>query len=244
MLKESIDFSYLKEKFIIFSYGRCGTTSICNCLNYSNLVCLCEPLKPDFKGFGPLSKFTETYGGINLRLKECGNFDGIKHLGCQVNYNFNKHFVSKFGKIIYVSRRNILQSAISMVIAVTDRKWHERPSHYDALDINHLWWQIDHIKKIQSDFDEIKKIRSNDVLEIVYEDFFVSDVDQRVDSLKKIFDFLGKEFVAHDRIYEILSCSRKVNPENYYCKIPNIKEIEEKFGSCGSLGSLIEPKLF
>lgn len=228
MLKENFDLDFLKDKFVIFSYGRCGTTNICDCLNVGGVKCLAEPLKPDYKS-GPyckLSPLVETPRGISTRLMECGHFDGIKHLACQC-LRYNKKFLTKFKKIIHITRRDKLNAAVSMVVAQKTRHWHKTPESYPEINVNFVKNQIKIFDAGESIINDLRG--TTDILDVFYEDFFFPDVDVRMNHLKSLFDFLERDFKPHNRMYKVLSISNKVNPKNLIQVLPNSKELENEF---------------
>jgi hypothetical protein len=240
-----------KEKFAILGLARTGTTSICNIVNrlFPDL-CLTEPFNPVLYG-----------GKYHRRVFECGLekslleildiYGGIKHVWGnngwpfvnQESYN-DEIFTHSWDKVLVISRRNHLKRIISGAIAKQTNVWHVRrpedqvrrketefspilPMYVDArLDIDR--------KLMQNALQRIRQ-RSFPYLEVEFDSVFNPRrrMLERVDEIVGILSFLDiKTPPAAGAIFgELLNMESQNASQDLYLQIPNIAEIEQKFGS-------------
>ena len=206
----------MQDKFLLFSFGRCGTTNLVEALIYSGINCICEPFKDDYNG----KPFVGNEFGVEERLSECLPFDGVKTLNHQLSSELNEKLIMQFGKVVFVSRKNKLQSAISRTIAVSQKNWKTAPKEYFSLDLGLIGWHLKDIELTEQLVPKHKKI-----LPIFYEDIY----NGTLDAFRLLVDFIGCKCDMKDE-YPMFDLSNRINPVDSYRKIPNIRDIIRKFG--------------
>lgn len=236
----------LMTKFVIFANARSGSTSLARLLGESSDVKLCpEPFHPNFskwkpgrKNYSEIIKDSET---MNQALDEIFS----KHTATKaLIYQFSKSIyltmlARKELKIVLLCRRNLAQAALSSLIAQQTSIWHKSDideSVYDQLKPVKIV-EIDKMADYFGEMNEfyakfLKKNRKEDYMSILYEDLYSEDMEQNVQKISKICKFLGISLPPLRAIEKFMKPSKaKQNQNNLYKKVPNYREIEERFNS-------------
>ena len=216
-------------KFVIFSPGRCGTTSLMHVLNGSGVRCINEPFKDHqwIDGVKIKSKPVKSIDEARDRLAEYQIFDGIKTLNYQLGPKINKEMLDWFNKIAYVTRRNKIASAISRTIGTQTDKWHVRSNKYPSLSLDLIEIFIDDF--FDSD-NVVDNVNPKKIQKFFYEDLFHINQKTRIANVENFCNFLNVKMNTSIEVLSFLSPSNRVHVDSEYDKIPNIKEIVKRFG--------------
>jgi len=208
----------LSDKTIIFSVGRCGSTTLGMLLSHLGYQCLFEPFK--LKDVHDIKQAAEI-------LDNSGNFSCYKTLYYQAEEEVYKELLQRSGKIIYLKRKNELQGGISRAIVNQTNSWHQHPDKCPELNLSIINHHIKECRKSDRLMEQFPE-----AMVVHYETLMgCNHLRKRLEVLGEICSFLGVSLVEDERISMLLSPALRVNPEEVYSKIPNIKQIEQRFGS-------------
>ncbi len=245
------------KKIIIFAHARSGSNSLYEilCTN-PTIKLMVEPFNPyALRDYYPLF-----YAKINKRLnikdkKSLFNymnliyekFDGMKTLFNHLPYELNKEILlNKNHMIIFLYRKNALQSALSWTIAEKMNIWYVSNCSImdyrnkisctliDNIDPMHLQSRITQIKSEVESYKKILEINNVKYFNIAYEDLFSKTAEsEKIEKIKEIFNFLGCSSELNlEKIRAILEPkNKKMSDEDVYLRIPNIFQIKEALES-------------
>jgi len=258
------------KKIIILAHPRSGSTAL------SKILC-CHPQikilnEPFNKGLQLRinSKFAKKLNKIK-DIKSLNNFlnyihkdyNGFKTLFGTLNKKLEEHlFLRKDYKIIILTRKNLLKSAVSSMIALKIGVWgvsKENPIEKIRKKVSEKItkpFSINEIKEIikkrKKDFIYHKNLLQKNkchFFELYYEDLFDFKIPlkEKLKEIKEIIEFLGYEKITDEKILEKIELlldfdKGKVNSKETYESIPNIFEIQTELGSCEN-GYLFEDNL-
>lgn len=251
--------SETSKSFLIFAAERSGSTTLCHTLAlHSEITCVSEPFNTTGKT-GSLTAASED--GLRLHLDMLyGAYTGIKHVWFWNGWPFaDKSYhdiVLTHGarRVIFLNRRNVLQRAVSFHIASQTNVWHvegardphrQRMAAHEINPIDPDWLRtyIDEQHAEAKRYQEMVATSGVDWMDLNYEDLYspAMNLEARFAVLSQIVEFLGFKPIGPEKqaICRLLSPEfAKVNSSSTYRRIPNIDEIERRFGSAenGFLG--------
>ena len=266
------------SKFIIFAEARTGSTTLSIVLNiHPRINTAFEPFCPvtnvgisfsenylkDSEKIECLPKQSEFFHWVHQYpatvlkniLKEIHEkFNGIKHLSSSLPDEINQYLLSQPEyKIIFLSRRNLLQQFVSKNISCQSGEWmtnkqRVREHKYISIDFKNLKNEIEkYQQRIRKYKAELQKT-NREFLDVHYEDIFDGNLslEEKLKKIHQILDFLGFEWFEAElqinKVKELLDPKkRKLNSEETYQLIPNIFEIEQELG-CEETGYLFDQK--
>jgi LPS sulfotransferase NodH len=240
-------------RFIIFSLPRCGSTTLARALNcYPGIRCALEPFIPDNQD----SRKNEISNAEALEQALAGiwrSYNGIKHVWYP-NWPFgkaldlNRALVQRPDvKIIFLTRRNELRRLVSTEMSWQTNVWgkyteadRERARGYDYQQLSTV--QIEHqLQSVASGISFLKdaiRAAGTSVLELQYEDLLADHVflADRLQLLSRLREFIDAptpcDAQADFAVARLLDpVMNKLNLPDTYQRIPNIAEIEQRFGS-------------
>lgn len=237
------------DNFLIIGHPRCGSTLLCRSLDqHPDLSVYVEALHP-FDG--PVlewrKKYTqEIYGleyleairdGRSSRLKERSDFhllterifadyNGFKILIQQlpISYKIWEHFqADKNLKIVFLTRNNLLESALSNKLAQKTRIW-QVDVNEQAIEDEPIFLEssflIKYFKEITSSFKHLKNLFSqHDSFDLQYE-LLCNNWDSKIYSLE---EFLGI------KKYSLPMMTGKRTGKDMHQLISNYSELEKEF---------------
>jgi len=241
-------------RFIIFSLARCGSTTLMNALNcYPDVRCALEPFTPANLGT-PYGHITEA-AALDKALTELWrDYNGIKHVWHPAGWPFkgavelNRRLLRhENAQIIFLDRRNSLQRVISTEISWQTSVW-GRYTEEQRQRVRRFDFKPVSLVKIERQLGEmaagLDEMRSTlhaaavNYFELWYEDLFGGDVylAERLKLMDRLRAFVGAAPVGDVRID--FAVANVLNPETSklnlietYRRIPNIDEVERRFGS-------------
>jgi len=243
----------LNEKYIIFAHARTGSTTLLRVLEqHEELKMAHEPFSQGYFIDGPSrKKIREILSNKDLYFSLVEIFkknNGFKHIQQHINIEFNKELLLlEKAKIIFLYRKNLLETAISSRISSLVQDWGWNPDKFKEktrsfkfpqISIKELEQIIKKIKTQNNDYKDFMIENGVNFFELAYEDLFGPEVtyEEKIKIVNRIFDFFGKPYITNPEKVERIK--HMLNPEEMktgsielYKKIPNIMEIEKTLGS-------------
>lgn len=240
-------------RFIIFSLPRCGSTTLARALNfYPGIRCALEPFIPDNQG----TRKNKISNAEALDLALAGiwrAYNGIKHVWYP-NWPFGKALdlnralvQSADVKIIFLTRRNELRRVVSTEMSWQTNVWGKytetdreraRGHDYQPLSMVKIENQLRSVASGISCLRDAIRVAGVSFFELQYEDLFDGHVflAERLRLLSRLREFIGApleydvqtDFAVARLLDPVMN---KLNLTDTYQRIPNITEIERRFGS-------------
>jgi hypothetical protein len=242
-------------RFIIFSLPRCGSTTLARALNcYPGIRCALEPFIPENRTakFGAISSADELDAALAGIWAE---YNGIKHVWYPTGWPFgggtltlNRELLRHSdAKVIFLTRRNELLRIVSGEMSRQTEIWGDfteeqrtwvRGFAYQPLTPRHIEQQMSAVAAALTELKDTLRESGASALEVQYEDIFAADVylAERLRVLARLRDFVGAPegypALADYAAAELLNpVNSKLNLDQTYERIPNIDEIDRRFGS-------------
>jgi len=237
------------QRLILFAHARTGSTSLMHLLNLHPEIRMChEPFHPSHSTW-----YTNEENYVDLVKDEISlaaqlckifrRYNGIKTLSYQLPEKLYERLLARDDtKVIFLSRRNSLQAAVSGFIARQTNVWQRsdletggsrqvaqlEPVPVDQLRENlKYYWELD---AVYHEFMSRKPPSS--ALQIFYEDLYSSDLSKNREALRSIFRFLGLDMPQSENVDELLDPGQtKVTSSEVYRSIPNAALIDRELGS-------------
>ncbi len=244
-------------RLIVFAHARSGSNSLVEILQlHRQLTVLNEPFNENFMQWGTgnadyRSRITDP-ASLDAILDEIfDTYQGIKVLTYQLEEEHIEHLAHAPGvHILFLRRRNLLQAAVSNLIALQTNLWKSwdatRPieDYYGELtpipieDVRDLVnWLRSHLDRVQGILDRA----TAPVMKVVYEDVFLAPVALQGEWLRALWSFLDLTPFDDARVRHFLD-PREVQQGTTatYGRLPNLVEIEAACGSddSGRLGDV------
>lgn len=235
------------SKFIIFAIARSGSTSLARLLGRSEDVEMAiEPFHESWAEWHPDEPDYRNMVRDKFSLDEVhkdlfSRYTAIKVLNYQLDTDLYKHLLSKRDlKILFLYRKNVIESIISAEIAEQTSVWHRDELNAETkknfanlkpLDINILKEKYFYITKQYQEFvDFLERKRPNDHLKLYYEDLYSKNMDKNLRTLKEVCEFLNVKLPSREYIDQYMTISKaKINQRDMYKSLPNYDEIEQAF---------------
>lgn len=234
---------------LLFAHARSGSTALQKVLE-TQWRMLGEPFHP-----GKWRNNVRSYGdeaSDENGLKSClarfrKRYHGLRHLWTQLPRELNEVLVQQFPKVIFLRRKNLLQSAVSLEISRHLREWGDSVRNsvlekgLPPLSVDRLQARIERMRSDISFYQQSFQASGRDVLELLYEDLFhPSEPGPR--TLEPLWNYLGysPDPAAQQHIAEWMAPENKSNDRLTYQKIPNVEEIEARLSGPEN-GSLFSP---
>ncbi|MBT5873144.1 MAG: hypothetical protein HOH43_06965 [Candidatus Latescibacteria bacterium] len=236
-------------RLILFCHARSGSTSLCRMLNlHPQLNILEEPLSEDFTKWHPEERdYAELINDIDSLNEQMDHifsrYNGIKVLHFELR---PPRFIYLLGlpayTVIFLRRRNLLQTVVSSELAEQSTKWTigdlERPiaetyADLKPLSIEQVQGQMEALQRELELFDAVISHRpAGTYLKLWYEDLYMVPADKRLATVGSICRFLELAPIDDEQIHAYLDPSEaKMNNASTYRLIPNAHEIDQQLGS-------------
>lgn len=235
--------------FVIFAHDRSGSSSLAEALSiHPHIRVALDPFHPKYGQWHPDER---TYrdsltdvASLEALLDELSvQHNGIKVLSYDLPEEIYSHLLLLPDlKIIFLRRRNILQTVVSGAISEQTRMWQmwdprfRREDVYGNLqpiDIGELKKALEYQIWLQIYYRRVVVKRPRDSrMFLNYEDFYTADLDQNRESLLKVLRFLGfgaADLSGADQYLDPRTA--KLNNDDTYRMLPNAEEIDRALGS-------------
>ena len=234
---------------ILFAHPRSGSSSLFEILqSHPELDILEEPFNESFTRWDTANKdYRERVHDIpSLEAQVSEIFtawNGIKILDYQLPADLAAHLLRRPDcKIIFLRRRNLLQSVVSVLIAEQTKLWkkwemtmplEEYYRNLQPLDIQDIQRRVADLKQRLDFFESVVDERSkNDAIKLMYEELYFSDPAQQKRQIAAIWSLLEiapLELEQHQ--YYLQPEAAKINSAATYALLPNANEIENVCGN-------------
>jgi hypothetical protein len=236
-------------RVIFFAHPRSGSSSLYQILQlHPELNILEEPFNENFTRWNISNKnyreLIYDIPSLDVQVAEIfTNFNGIKVLDYQLPDELTIHMLKRLDcKIIFLRRRNLLQSVVSVLIAEQTHLWkkwemtkplEEYYQDLQPLDIQDVQQRVTDLKHRLDFFESFIDTRSKDeVIKLTYEDFFFSEASQQklqIDAIWKLLKIAALELEYYQ--YYLQPEAVKINSATTYAFLPNATEIQEYCGN-------------
>lgn len=177
-------------------------------------------------------------------------YNGLKHVWSPAGWPFpqhsalNRHLLLHAGcRVIFFTRRNVLQQVVSNQLALQTRFFHVGTERLLLEQLDYRPLEEKRIKRALVRWprragelrDALQKAGVTS-LDLSYEDLYAPELDPdgRRRALERVLEFLGRDMEEADlgEIDRLLDPGEsKVNSERSYRRVPGIQRIERKYGS-------------
>ena len=142
-------------------------------------------------------------------------------------------------KIIFLTRKNLVDAALSSLIAEQTSMWHKSEMDEKAYDnlkpvsLKKIEEIVNYIGKMNAIYSAfLHENRKGDFIEEFYEDMYSENLDVNMNKINSICNFLAIETPPLSAINQyMIPQNSKQNINNIYNKVPNISQIRSRFGS-------------
>lgn len=236
-------------RLILFAHARSGSSSLYEILQlHPQLNILEEPFNEGFNSWYPdkptyLDLITDT-ATLDAQLAAIfAEYNGIKVLQYQLPAELYTYLLLKPAyKVIFLRRRNLLQSVVSGAIAEQTSLWKrwdmQRPlqDYYADLQPLALAEIAEHIANLKENLDYYERVidsRAPDTyLKLIYEDLYFCSAQQQEQWLAQIWRFLDVEPLQSAARQAYLQPEQaKLNSPTTYQFLPNAAEINQQLGN-------------
>ncbi len=171
------------------------------------------------------------------------SYNGIKILDYQLPPDFIAHLLRRADcKIIFLRRRNLLQSVVSVLIAEQTRLWKkwemtkpldEYYQNLQPLNMADIQQRVVGMKARLECFESIVDERlAHEAVKLVYEELYFSEPSRQEEQINVLWNMLQVPpmNLGHHRNY-LQPETAKINSAAMYARLPNAREIDEACGN-------------
>lgn len=236
-------------KFIIFAHARSGSTNLAQVLReHPSIKIASEPFHRDYHKINPDEKNYIDYIKDEASLSQqldilFGQYSGLKCLEYQLTKGLNNWMLKDPSiKIIFLQRKNLLQTVVSMYIASETKVWHKHVNkdleissfpEIEPVDIDVMKKRLENLRNKLSSYKQLlEKEKKADYLSVYYEDLYTNNRKENIKNAKEVFLFLGLDIPDKQRISVFMDPQKaKMNSHDTYKLVPNIDDVESMLGS-------------
>lgn len=236
-------------QFVLFAHGRGGSSNLLKILQlHPSLRVAEEPFHKKYHEWHPdepnyIDLITDI-SSLEEQLRALfAKYNGIKVLNYQLPEEVYAHLLLKPDlKVIYLKRRNLLQATVSLFIAEQTGVWKmwDLKSDIDSvyarlepLPLEEFADNLDYGIELRAYYGQVIARKPEEGrLMVDYEDLYTENMRRNREQVAGIFRFLGLESPASERFdYYLDPRASKLNYSGIHARLPNAREIEERFGS-------------
>jgi hypothetical protein len=239
------------ERLVLLAWPRTGSSSLWQILRaHPDLRLMAdEPFNESFTEWSPGNQdYLARLRGpdsLDLVLDELFRlYCGIKVLSYQLDEAQLTRLVERPGlRIVYISRRNLLQIAVSDRIAKQTRVWNrwdvrsrEAWEHiYDSLsplDLDDLREYVHDLASHLAWIDSVPESSHARTLRLQYEDLYFADRQAQLAQLSVVWSFLGLAPLSRQEVdYYLNPETARLGGSDTYGRLPNAAEIDAALGA-------------
>lgn len=248
----------MNQNILFLAHPRSGSSSLYEILqSHPALNILEEPFNENFTRWEAGNKnyieLIRDIPSLEAQIAEIfAEFTGIKILDYQLPPGLIAHLLRRADcKVIFLRRRNLLQSVVSVLIAEQTRLWkkwemtkslEEYYQNLQPLDIVDIQQRVAELKRRLDFFESIIDERpAHEAVKLTYEELYFSKPSRQEGQINAIWDMLGLPplKLERHRIY-LQPETARVNSTVTYAMLPNAQEIDKACGN-DATGWLYEP---
>lgn len=236
-------------RVIYFAHPRSGSSSLYEILqSHPELNILEEPFNEKFTNWDPGNKnyldLIHDIPSLDTQVAEIfRTHNGIKILDYQLPMNLAVHMLQRSDcKIIFLRRRNLLQSVVSVLIAEQTglwKKWEMTKPLADyyrdlkPIDVQGVQKHVKELKRLLDLFETVVDSRTRgDVVKLIYEDLYFSHAWAQKAKVDAIWEMLNIASLALEDYQHYLNPEKtKINSNETYAYLPNASEIQQYCGN-------------
>lgn len=236
-------------RIVFFAHPRSGSSSLYQILQlHPELHILEEPFNENFTLWNPHQKnyrdLIHDIPSLDAQLADIfATYNGIKVLDYQLPDNLAIHLLERRGcKIIFLRRKNLLQSVVSVLIAEQTQLWKKwemtKPledyyCNLHPLDVREIQQRVIELKQRLDFFESVINTLPDDkTIKLTYEDLYFSPPAQRDVQIAAIWNFLRITPLESEQLqYYLQPEAVKINSAATYALVPNAHDIQR---SCGN----------
>ena len=252
-LAQSTHYSVIKkmnrnDHVILFAHPRSGSSSLYQILQlHPDLNILEEPFNEHFTEWYPNKKNYRSLifdiPSLDVQLADIFlAYKGVKVLDYQLPDDLAVHLLRRSDcKIIFLRRRNLLQSVVSVLIAEQTHLWkkwemvkplEEYYRNLQPLDIADIQQRIRSLQDHLDFFEGIIDTRSaREAIKLTYEELYFASATQRdrlMDDIWKLLEVMPLAQESYQNYFQPETA--KINSAETYSFIPNAEEIQQFCG--------------
>jgi hypothetical protein len=236
-------------RIVFFAHPRSGSSSLYQILQlHPDLNILEEPFNENFTRWNPRHKnyrdLIHDIPSLDVQLTDIFTaYNGVKVLDYQLPDELAVHLLQHLNyKIIFLRRKNLLQSVVSVLIAEQTRLWKKwemnKPleDYYRdlrPLDVQDIRRRVTELKQHLEFFESvIEALPKDKTIKLLYEHFYCAPPLQRNAQIVAIWNFLRIKPLASEQIQYYLEPEKvKINSAATYIFLPNASEIQQLCGN-------------
>lgn len=237
------------QRLILFAHARTGSTSLMRLLSLHPAIRMChEPFHPShstwYTGEENYVDLIKDEISLDAQLSKIfRRYNGIKTLSYQLPEKLYERLLARADtKVIFLSRRNSLQAAVSGFIARQTNVWQRsdlekggisQVAQLEPVPIDQLRETLNYYCELDAVYREFMSSKpSSSALQIFYEDVFSSDLGENREALRSIFRFVGLDMPQSENVDKLLDPGQtKLTASSVYRSIPNAALIDRELGS-------------
>jgi len=240
------------ERLVLLAWPRSGSSSLWEILlAHPGLELLPdEPFNESFAGWSPgnpdyLARVHDVESLDTVLAELFGRYRGIKVLSYQLDEELLRHLILRPGlRIIFISRRNLLQTAVSDRIAKQTKlfnRWDADPGqplarYYDSLqplDLDDLRRYVRELAPHLHWIESVLNLRQDGhTLRLRYEDLYFAAREAQRAQLSAVWSFLGlTPLSGPEADYHLDPRAAKLGGQETYGRLPNAAEIDAVLGA-------------
>ena len=236
-------------RVVLFAHPRSGSSSLYQILQlHPELNILEEPFNENFIRWDPDNKnyrdLIHDIPSLDEQLMEIfAEYNGIKVLDYQLSDELAVHLLQRRDcRIIFLRRKNLLQSVVSVLIATQTRVWKKwemiKPleDYYrglQPLDVHEIQRSVNSLKQHLDFFESvIDELAAGRAIKLTYEDLYFANPVNRNTQIAAIWDFLGIAHLRSEQMqYYLQPEAVKINSNMTYAFLPKAHEIQQFCGN-------------
>jgi hypothetical protein len=240
------------ERLVLLAWPRSGSSSLWQILRaHPDLELLPdEPFNESYADWSPgnpdyLARIRDVESLDTVLAELFGRYRGIKVLSYQLDEELLRHLIVRPDlKIIFISRRNLLQTAVSDRIAKQAKLWNrwdanpQQPleRYYDCLqplDLDDLRGYVRELAPHLLWIESVLNLREDGrTLRLCYEDLYFAGGEAQRAQLSAVWSFLElTPFSAPELDYYLDPQAAKLGGRDTYGQLPNAAEIDATLGA-------------
>lgn len=240
------------ERLVLLAWPRSGSSSLWRALQaHPGLVLVPdEPFNENFVDWSPgnpdyLARAHDVEALDTVLAELFDLYDGIKVLSYQLDEEQLRHLVLRPDlRIVFISRRNLLQTAVSDRVAKQTKLWNRWDAdpgqplerYYgslDPLDLDDLRRYVSELATHLQWVGSLLDLRTDGhVFRLGYEDLYFADRESQYDQLSGLWAFLDLPALSPPELNEYLDPeTAKLGVQATYGRLPNAAEIDAALGA-------------